>query len=73
VTIWTWAWIFWLVIFFAIEIPAALNNTSGDTLTENIRSWFSIKHKGRAWRIRRIALLSLLAWLVVHFLAVGFV
>jgi hypothetical protein len=38
---WTTAWVAWLVIsaggFFAIEVPALLNDSGGDTLTEHIQ------------------------------------
>jgi len=37
---WTVAWLLWFVVviggFFAIEIPAVLNDHGGDTLTEHI-------------------------------------
>ncbi len=68
---WTAAWIVWLVAFFAIEVPAILDKQPGNTLSEHFWRWFSIKDKGRGWRLRRTTLLALLAWLVAHFLTGG--
>lgn len=38
-------WIMWMGGFFAIEIPAILNNKRDDTLSEHFRIWFHIKSK----------------------------
>lgn len=67
-SLYTWAWLFWIAMFFVVEGPAVLNKTPGDTLTEHVRKWFAVKDKPPGWRLRRIALLSFLAWLCVHFL-----
>jgi hypothetical protein len=69
----TLAWILWVAAFFAIEIPAIRNRREGDTLTEHLRKWFAVQSgsgpgTGRWWRLRRLALLAALAWLVVHLL-----
>lgn len=64
----TVAWIMWIVMFFAIEIPAVIDKDEGDTLSEHIRKWFSISEKGMGWRWRRIALLAFLSWLTLHLL-----
>ena len=63
----TWAWIFWLGLFFAIEIPAIVDRRPGDTLTEHVRDWFAVRSKPWGWRARRFMLLAFLAWLAVHF------
>jgi hypothetical protein len=38
---WTVAWVVWLVVaaggFFTIEVPALINDSGGDTLTEHIQ------------------------------------
>lgn len=69
---WTVAWVAWIAAFFAIELPAVLNKAKGDSLSEHVWSWASIKGKGTAYKWRRFALLSFLAWLVAHFLTGGF-
>lgn len=67
----TSGWVVWLLMFGAIEGVALANKTPGDTLSEHIWRWFSIKHKGAGWRARRFGLLAFLAWLVAHFLTGG--
>ena len=69
----TIGWIVWIIMFFAIEIPAILNKQKGDTLSEHIWMWFSIKDKSSGWRIRRFSLLSILTWLIVHIISGGWV
>jgi hypothetical protein len=71
--LYTESWIFWGLMFAVIEGAALLNKKGGDTLSEHIWVWFSIKHKGRGWRLRRFALLAGLAWLILHFLTGGWV
>ena len=68
---WTASWIMWLIMFGAIELPALLNKSKGDTLSEHVFRWFSLQGKVRAWRFRRFVLLSFLCWLVAHFLSGG--
>ena len=62
----TWAWLWWLGMFIAIEVPAIVNRRPGDTLSEHLRSWFATRAKPVQWRLRRLALLLFLVWLVVH-------
>jgi len=64
---WTAAWVFWIVGFFVIEMPAVFNKEEGDTLTEHFVKWFSLKDKATGWVLRRAALVGGLAWLVAHF------
>ena len=71
--IYTVAWIFWLLLFVAIEGPAIFNKRKGDTLSEHVWSWFSIKQKGAGWRLRRVVLLAFMGWLVLHFMTGGWV
>jgi hypothetical protein len=63
---WTAAWLGWLLMFLAIEAGALLNKQPGDTLSEHVWRWFSVKRKGKGWRWRRAALATFLAWLLLH-------
>jgi hypothetical protein len=65
------AWILWIIQFLATEGLALANKTPGDTLSEFVWKWFSIKDKGTGWRLRRFSLLAFLAWQVAHFLSGG--
>ena len=67
----TLLWLLWIGAFFGIEGPALFNKQAGDTLSEHVWQWFSIKYKGPAWKLRRFVLLSFLAWLSAHFLTGG--
>lgn len=72
----TWLWLGWLAVFAVIEGVALLNARNGDTLSENVRDWFGTKAGTRitGWvRVRRFALVALMAWLSLHFLFDGFV
>lgn len=68
---WSLVWLAWLLIFLVAEGIALFNTEKGDTLSETVWRWASIKGKGRAWRLRRFALLCLLAWLSLHMLTGG--
>lgn len=68
---WTLLWLGWLVAFALIEGFALANCKAGDTLSEQVWAWASIKDKGAFWRLRRLALVTLLAWLSLHFLTGG--
>ena len=68
---WTIAWLVWLVAFCVIEGLALYNRTPGDTLSEHVWRWLMPCRGARAWRIRRFALLSFMAWLSLHFLTEG--
>jgi len=67
----TIAWIGWGVYFLAVEIPALLNDKKGDTLSEHLWNWFSIRRKGRAYRLRRFILGAFMFWLSLHFMTGG--
>lgn len=69
---WSYLWLAWLLAFCVIEGIAIFDSQRGNTLSENVWAWFSIKGKGRAWRFRRFVLLSFMAWLTVHFVSGGF-
>lgn len=65
------AWIFWILMFFAIELPAVFNRQDGDTLSELVWNVFAIRGKPIGWQLRRLALVLGLGWLVAHFLTGG--
>jgi hypothetical protein len=68
---WTLGWVLWIAAFGALEGPALLNQTKGDTLSEHVWTWFAVTDTSHATRWRRLALLTFLAWLVVHLLGGG--
>lgn len=68
---WTIVWLAWLAFGGAWEIAALINRAEGDTLSEHIWRWFSIRGQGPAWQLRRVALLLGMTWLTVHFLTGG--
>lgn len=37
---WNTAWLVWLAIFLALEVPAALSKAPGKTLSEHVWGWF---------------------------------
>ena len=69
-------WIAWLGLFLAIEGVALANKAPGDTLSEHVRKWFHTA-KGQkvdgTTKVRRLVLLSFMAWLSVHFLTGGWI
>ena len=68
----TWLWIAWLLAFLGIEAAALLNKDRGDTLSEHVWKWFSVKEGNSRKRTVRIATLgAFLAWLAIHFLSGG--
>jgi len=62
----TVAWIMWGLMFAAIEGAALFDKDRGDTLSEHVWSWFSVKDKGVGWKQRRAALGAFLTWLTTH-------
>mgnify|MGYP003296186850 CR=1 FL=1 len=74
-SIYTIGWLLWIAWFFLEEGIGLFRKESGSTLSEHVWAWFSISARSEVpstWvRIRRIALLSFLAWLTVHFLTGG--
>jgi len=64
-----WLWLGWLILlvggFFAIEVPALVNSTGGDTFTEQVQyvagySWFALAMVSGG-------LVALFTWLIPHF------
>ena len=80
-SIWTLAWIGWVVYFAVVEGMALFNSKPGDTLSEHAWAWLGYAATGRGqqglrrptgWtRLRRFILLAGLAWLIVHLLTGG--
>lgn len=62
----TLLWVVWLVQFAAIEGVALVDKRPGDTLSEHVWNWFSIRDKSTGWLWRRGALLAFLGWLIAH-------
>ncbi len=69
----TTTWLVWIVMFFAIELPAAFNRKKGDTLSEHLWKWFSIKDKAKGWRVRRMGLTFTLVWIFIHLITGGWI
>jgi hypothetical protein len=65
----TVAWLFWFAMFAVIEGVALFNKRRGDTLSEHVWKWFSVKEKSGGWLVRRGVLALFLTWLTVHMLA----
>lgn len=78
---WGLLWGLWIgaiaVSFTYFEVRAIHDPTTGDTLTENIRSWFRTRERTAAGRLGRVLFLVLMAafpvWFAVHILVPGFV
>ncbi len=72
---WGWLWVAWLLVFVAIEAAALINKDRGDTLSEHVWAWFSLKgNKGKLkwWQaLLRFAFLAFWVWLTLHFLTGG--
>lgn len=68
----TWLWVAWLLAFIGIEGAALINKDKGDTLSEHVWKWFSVKEQSSGKRtFRMVALGGFLAWLATHFLTGG--
>lgn len=57
---WQGAWVAWLLVFLAVEIPAAIRKPKNDTLSENVWIWFRAP-------LRRVALGIFMLALTSHF------
>lgn len=63
----TVGWISIIIAFGVLEWFALRNERKGDTASEHVWKWFSIKHKGTGWKLRRGALVLFMLWLTYHF------
>ena len=71
---WTIGWLGWLAWFVVEEGLALRTGSSAPTLSGHVWRWFAIGRNAgpSAWvRVRRFALLALLAWLAAHLLSGG--
>lgn len=66
----TVAWLTLAILVLIVELIAALNNRSNDTLTQYVYKIFSIKEKGKLWWLRRSLLLAIMVTLTLHFMGV---
>lgn len=73
--VFTAAWVFILVWFAVWETIAIIRKKRGDTLSEHVWSWFSLRgRKGdlTKWQaLSRFAFLAFWAWITIHFLSGG--
>lgn len=70
--VYTWLWIGWIALFGVIEGAALINKDKGDTLSEHIWKWFSVKEESSPKKtLRMVSLGGFLTWLVIHFLTGG--
>lgn len=66
-------WVHWLVVLFGVPEGVALYLGKPErTLSRKTWKWAAIHEKGRGWRLRRLLLLTLMAWLSLHLLTGGF-
>lgn len=73
--VWAWLWIAWIGAFLIIEAVAIRRKEPGDTLSEKVWSWFSLrgdKDTLERWQVvLRFGFLAFWAWLTIHFLSGG--
>ena len=73
--VWAWLWIVWIGAFIVIEAIAIWRKGPGDTLSEKVWKWFSLKgskDKLKPWQaLLRFGFLAFWAWLTIHFLSGG--
>lgn len=73
--VFTAAWVFILVWFAVWETIAIVRKRRGDTLSEHVWAWFSLKGRkdklSRGQAFLRFGFLAFWAWLTIHFLSGG--
>lgn len=57
---WKWLWAGWALLFFVIELPAAFNDSDGDTLSELV---WRLLERNSLWTF---ALIAGLLWVGFH-------
>lgn len=76
-SVYTILWLLWGLMFAVVEGAAIIDKRSGDTLSEHVWKWFAVRVSAgstpKARGLRRLALLSFMAWLSTHFLTGGWV
>lgn len=71
-----WYWPIWLIIGFGVpEAVALFREERGDTLSEKVWAWFGTARspKGPLVKTRRVILISILVWLIIHWVTGGWV
>lgn len=78
--IWTILWLAWLGLFAVIEGVALVRSDRGDTLSEHVWKWIGVGRHGQekpkvtgSVKVRRVALVSFMVWLTLHFLTGGWI
>lgn len=65
-------WLLWIIAFLVWEGLALFNKKKGDTLSEHVWDWFSVKEQSSRKRtIRMVGLVGFMAWLSIHFVTGG--
>ena len=65
----TIAWIGWLIAFVVIEAIAIKSKARGDTLSEHVWSWFSLRKSKK--NVFTYGFLLFWLWLTIHFVTGG--
>jgi hypothetical protein len=72
---WTWLWLSWIGLFLILEAVALVRKERGDTLSEHVWNWFSLKgkkHTKKPWQVAvRFGFIAFWAWLTIHFITGG--
>lgn len=65
---WSWYWLLWIVVGFAVPETIALVRNPKDTLSDTVWSWFNVKTGMPIWQwnVLHVALLGFLIWLLGH-------
>lgn len=64
-------WIGWLVAFLVIETVAIIRKERGDTLSEHVWAWFSLRKSKKS--LLTYAFAAFWLWLTIHFLTGGLI
>lgn len=67
-TIYTWLWLAWGLVFLLIEGRALTNKQADDTLSEHVWKWFTVRGKNARWTFQRFFLAAFMVWLSGHFI-----
>lgn len=73
--VWDVLWGAWILLFVGLEAAALVRKKRGDTLSENVWQWFSLRgDSSQLSRVQaglRFGFLAFWAWLTIHFLSGG--
>lgn len=71
-TLFSWLWIAWGVLFAVVEgVALAKGDRPGKPLTLSAQIWALIRGAGTWHHIARVVLVAFLAWLSVHMVSGG--